>query len=202
MEQIQREHKISRFTLVTEALPPSFARKFSSEILDRRLQLGWMSFVMAHEGFDKPLFEHMKEAGCYYLVVGLESLSDGALDNVSKYAGREENVRFISEALEAEISIHINLIPNLPGTTYKDALEAYPHYLSWKKQGATFSVFPFEATASSKIGQNPEAFGLERELGPTPVAGQASFSENHVEVTDPAMSATEQSAVLDLYRVL
>jgi hypothetical protein len=202
IEALAHSHDIQRFTLVTEALPPGLAKRFAQELASRDIKCRWTSFAMVHEKFDAELFDNLARSGCEYLVIGLESLSDAALKNVKKYASRDDNIRFVELALNSGVGICLNLIPDLPGTTYREALDSYLIYCDWKDRGAKFSVFPFEATLSSEIGQNPTKFGLVQAAASEIYVGQSSFQQNHVAVIDPAMSVEERELILDIYRTL
>lgn len=204
LDELSTAHGITQFTLVTEALPPSFANKFSDALISRGAPYRWSSFAMVHDAFTDELFRKMVRAGCAGLVIGLESLSAEALKRVRKFATREANLRFVEAARRAGIKLRINLIPDLPGTSFVEAMSAADIYDNWRLSDAiTFSVFPFEVTRSSDVGKNPEEFGLIAAASDeVTLSGQALFTENHVDAIDPAMTDAERTAVLERYQKL
>lgn len=196
--QIAR-HGVRRFSLITEAIPPSFARRFSELVLLKGLRIQWSSFAMVDRHFTEAHFQLMKEAGCESLVIGLETMVDRVLSLVHKYATSADNAAFIKTAAKAGLALRINLIPDLPSTSHEEALHALRAMRELEELVDTVTVFPFEATRSSQIGRDPKKYGL------IPVAsksgsGQALFAANHLSVSDPGMTPDERASVVALYQ--
>src|SRR5262249_7581112 len=188
-----------RFSLITEAIPPSFALKFSQLILQRGLKITWSSFAMIDRHFTCQHFEVMAESGCEHLVVGLETMTDRVLNLVQKYATGDDNEWFLREAHRAGIRIVINLIPDLPTTTYEEALSCLDRLERLSETLEGVAIFPFEATQSSQIGRTPVRFGLQA-VSTGQATGQAAFAENHLQIVDAGMSDEERRQVHSLFR--
>lgn len=199
MEYQTRAHGVSRFVLITEAIPPAFARKVSELILRRGLRVQWSSFCMVDRRFSRELFEVMVRSGCTHLVVGVETMTDRVLALVRKHGHREENFRFVRDAHAAGVKLCINLIPDLPTTTYREAMESLNDFRQLRDCLSYVSVFPFEATASSAVGRAPAAFGLDVR-GTDSGQGMSEYAGNHLTVVDPAMTDGERSSVIASYR--
>lgn len=186
-----RTHGVNRFDIITEAIPPAFARHISEELLARGLEARWTSFAMVERRFTAELFELMVRAGCEFLVVGVETMVGRVLKHVRKAASEDDNRQFLVNAHGAGIGIHINLIPDLPTTTYEEAIGALEEFRRLRRCFRSVAVFPFEATRSSDIGREPETFGLHViTAGGT---GQAQNAINHLSVIDPGMSPDERA---------
>jgi Radical SAM superfamily len=192
-------HGVRRFSLVTEAIPPAFARRFSELVLERSIRIRWGSFAMVDHRLTSETLALMARAGCDSLVVGVESATDRVLALVDKQATHEENVRFIRDAADAGIGVYINLIPDLPTTTYDEALDSLALFRRLRPYLAGVAIFPFEATRSSRIGANPHAYGLEPREAPG-TSGQAEFASNHQAVVDRGMSDDERQEVHAAFR--
>lgn len=191
-------HGSRRFSLITEAIPPAFAKNFSTVVLERGLKLRWGSFAMVDSRFTRETFELMAQAGCDNLVIGVETMTDRVLQLVEKWANREENIRFLTDASAAGISLYVNLIPDLPTTTYQEAMDSLEVFKNLKNCLSGVAIFPFEATRSSAIGRAPEKFGLQT-IGTIGPSGQAEYANNHLNIIDPAMSADERAEVHRAY---
>lgn len=192
-------HGISHFTLITEALAPSAARKLVEEIDKAALTITWSSFVMVHSGFDRSLLRRMVKSGCVSVVVGMESMTTRVLRLVKKWADQEANEQFLQAAKGAGLKLTINLIPDLPTTTFSEAMASLEAVRRNAQAIETLSVFPFEATKSSELGRFPERFGLSAK----PSAGasrQAQYESNHLSVSDEAMSSEERDQVLAAFK--
>ncbi|MEX0972381.1 MAG: radical SAM protein [Solirubrobacterales bacterium] len=192
-------HGARRFSLITEAIPPAFSRRFSELVLERGIRVRWSSFAMVDRRFTPGVLRLMARAGCESLVVGVESATDRVLALVDKQSTGAESVRFIRAAAHAGIGVYINLIPDLPTTTYEEALDSLALFRGLRQYLAGVAIFPFEATRSSRIGANPGAYGLEPREGHGG-SGQAEYASNHQVVIDTGMSNDERGEVHAAFR--
>ena len=186
-------------SVITEAIPPGFARRLSKVLIERELHTPWHSFAMVDRHFDDELLGLMAESGCERLVIGVETMTDRVLELVEKHARREDNLRFIRRVHAAGIQATVNLIPDLPSTTAAEAMAALEDFQSVADCMEAVSVFPFEPTRSSRIGREPERYGLVGTASGGPAQGQAEFAANHLDVVDPAMNPAEREGVLRAY---
>jgi hypothetical protein len=198
LEHLITEYGVDRFTFVTESIPPAFARRMSTLILDRGLKIRWTSFAMVDRRFDRSLLELMAQAGCEFLVIGMETTVTRVLKLVHKSADREENIRFLKEAKAAGVKLRVNLIPDLPSTTYEEALESLEDIRGLADCVTSVAVFPFEPTRSSNVGRNPGRFGL-LPLADGDDTGVFSYALNHLQSTDPAMTDEQRADVHQRY---
>jgi hypothetical protein len=188
---------IRRFRFITESIPPAFARRACELIVERGLKVRWSSFAMVDRRFDRDLLALMVEAGCDFLVIGLETTNTRVLQLVHKSADREENLRFLRDAREVGMRLTINLIPDLPTTTYDEAMSSLADVEMLADCIEQISIFPFEPTRSSNVGRHPERFGL------VPAgrqgAGMTQYALNHLDSVDPAMTDEERAEVIRRY---
>lgn len=194
------KHGVSRYTLITEAIPPAFARAFSQELVGRGLNIRWSSFAMVHRQFDESLFRLMRQSGCDYLVVGLETMTSRVLKLVEKWADCEANAEFLGAARAAGIKLRINLIPDLPTTTFAEASASLNELSALVDCMELVAVFPFEATRSSRVGREPARYGLVQSSAQDGKR-QAQFEQNHFSVADTAMSQQDRTEIIRRYRV-
>lgn len=199
LADIIAELGVRRFSFITESIPPAFARRMSALIAERGLDLKWTSFAMVDRRFDRETLAAMVESGCEFLVVGMETTITRVLNLVHKSADREENLRFLRDAQAVGMKLWVNLIPDLPSTTYEEALTALADVEELADCFFAISVFPFEATKSSNVGRDPERFGL-RVLSSSDVVGQSEFALNHLHNSDPAMTEEQRREVHRRYR--
>ncbi|RJO61840.1 MAG: radical SAM protein [Dehalococcoidia bacterium] len=199
MEYQLNKHSVNRFSVITEAIPPAFAEKISRIILQRKLGVIWQSFAVADKHFTSETLNLVAKAGCEFLAVGLETMTSRVLSLMHKAATGEENINFLRAAKKAGLKIKINLIPDLPTTTYREAMDSLAIVRELHDCFSYISYFPFEVTLSSLVGRQPEFFGLQRVRSSTET-GQAQFRINHLEVIDPAMTGDEKGKVLAAYK--
>jgi len=142
---------------------------------------------MVEKHFTPELFALMREAGCEYLVIGAETMTDRVLALVNKFARQEDNIKFFQAARQQGIKLHVNLIPDLPSTTYEESIRSLELFRDLADCFESITIFPFEATRSSAIGRSPEHFGLQAIEG-AETGGQAQYAANHLPNIDPAMT--------------
>jgi hypothetical protein len=198
MEYLNKKYGAKTFSIITESIPPAFAKKMSLAILEKGLNIKWNSFAMVHDKFDSSTFKLMKESGCEFLVVGMESMNTRALKLVRKASDEYENIEFIDNAFKHQVDLKINIIPNLPSMTMKDALDSLDIIKKQIKKISSLAIFPFEVTKSSEIGREPTKFGLSVTYD-SKHTGQAQYRNNHLQINDTAMSPHQLSSVIDAH---
>lgn len=193
---------VTRFCLITEALPPKIAAKLSEEIVQQKLDIRWSSFAMVDPGYTEVILKQMSASGCECLYVGLETTIERVLRHVEKRANRKDTRRFLELCQQAGVGLVVNLIPNLPTMTTVEADADLRDLNVWLNGVDTVNIFPFEATRSSKIGRDPEKYGLVVVESDAAYSGQAEFAANNLRVADPAMTRLELADVLQRYETL
>jgi hypothetical protein len=194
LEHLVAEYGASRFTFITESIPPAFARRMCTLILERGLKIRWTSFAMVDRRFDRSLLELIGQSGCECLVIGMETMVTRVLKMVHKSADREENIRFLKDAKAAGVKLRVNLIPDLPTTTYEEAMAGLEDLRGLSEYVTSTAVFPFEPTRSSNVGRNPGRFGL-LPLADAEDTGIFGYALNHLQSRDPAMTDDQRADV-------
>lgn len=187
-------HQGNRFAIITESIPSSFARRMSMAILENGLDIRWSSFAMVDKHFTPELFRIMAESGCSYLEIGVESMTNRVLALVEKAATLEMNRLFLRSAADVGVNLKVNIIPDLPSTTYQEALASLKAFQSLEDCIASVGVYPFEPTRSSRIGRNPSHYMLQ----PTDsghLGGQSQYPANHFDREDPAMTLAQRHEI-------
>lgn len=201
MEALTQQFGVTRFEIVTESIPPAFARRLAKELADREMDIHWDSFAMADRRFDNDLMVLIAQSGCQYLTIGLETMVGRVLDLVHKSADPAENARFMRAARDAGLPLRINLIPDLPSTTYDEAVEGLEAMREFTDCFDVVAIWPFEGTRSSNIGRHPDKFGLrvvEPELDPS--LSTAQYAMNRLRYVDDAMTDEQRREVIRRYR--
>ena len=86
------------------------------EIKERKLKFQWTAFSRV-DTVNRELFTRMREAGCFFILYGVESGNQKILDNVRKKITLEETVAAVELARECDIRILASFIIGLPGET-------------------------------------------------------------------------------------
>jgi anaerobic magnesium-protoporphyrin IX monomethyl ester cyclase len=105
------------------------------------------------------IIELAKESGCIDLAVGIESISQSALNNINKKLNLEKAKEFLRILKKFDIGIRLNLIIGLPGEP-KDIVKKTIDFI---KEVGPSSVLLSVLTPvpGSKIFHHPEQFGIK-----------------------------------------
>jgi hypothetical protein len=161
----------TRFLLMTDAIPPMYAKRLAQELIQRDLKIMWGSrFLRVDTHYDRDLFLLLKKSGVDFGLgsLGMDSFSDSALNLVRKGYDRKVIIRFFEAAEGANVIFgKLNLIYDLPGTDYRDALDTVAFLERFINQYRSLAIFKFKLTPTSEMGLYPRRFGLRTELEKT-----------------------------------
>lgn len=154
------------FYLVTDSLAPRRAQLFSKALIEQNLNnaLKIYTYIMVDPGFTTENFQLMRKAGFHGVTVGVESLNDRVLELVQKRGRRNDILQLFENAAKAGLHLFVNMIANLPTMTYEEALAdiyTLKKVIQTNKYIHIKPAFRFALTASSEMGRNPSAYGLE-----------------------------------------
>jgi len=108
-------------------------RSIAQELKDRGLQIKFSCSARV-DGLNREKMELLKEMGCTFLNLGVESANDKILTNIAKNTTVKMNVKAIELAKEFGINTGINMLWNCPGDNEKtlrnnvDFLKTYQDY--------------------------------------------------------------------------
>ena len=124
IERQQRYH--NRFFSFNDSLINGNYRNFFSLcrlLVEKKLDILWGGNCRIDRRLNSEFLEQMKNAGCQYLIVGIESGSSKILKLMHKGFGIEEAERFIADCSKVGIKIIANWIVGFPGETEKEFAE-------------------------------------------------------------------------------
>jgi radical SAM superfamily enzyme YgiQ (UPF0313 family) len=91
-------------------------RDFAIELIHRNIKIQWGGFLRANVDQDTAIL--LKKAGCEFVFVGVESLSDETLELMNKRRTEADNLQAIRSLLAAGIRhVVAGFIPGFPGDT-------------------------------------------------------------------------------------
>lgn len=170
MRFLKDEYGISDFDFICDAIEPNYAVKLSREIVSAGLECGWMSYLRIDPRYSEASFKLMKESGCNVLAVGVESLDDGVLRRIDKGYSSRTAIAFVKKVLRSGIYVQLNMIIDLPGTTYESAkgqLMALKRVIRGAGPGAVGRIVTYRlgVSSSTKLGMHPSRYGIELKPG-------------------------------------
>ena len=178
-----------RFFDDTFTLDKDSVHEICSEFEKRRLGLSWTCLTKV-ACVDGPLLRHMKKAGCWQVLYGIESGDDRMLRLLKKGNTVEMNQRAIRLTQEAGLEVRGDFLVGSPGETW-DSLERTVRFaIDMDLDYAHFNKFvPFPGT---ELYMTLTAQGHEFDF-----FGSAIQDHERVYYVNPGMTAESFSAFLD-----
>jgi len=164
LRKLSEECNSRNFFFVDQATSPASMRRISRAIIDSGAEYHWQTEARFERKLDLPLLQQMHSAGCHKLLFGLESGNQRVLDLMEKGNRLEDTQRILEDCQEAEIGIHVFLICGFPTETEEEADASVEFILGveglTESPGFTYHVHPFGLETDSKVGLNPERYGV------------------------------------------
>jgi anaerobic magnesium-protoporphyrin IX monomethyl ester cyclase len=118
IEELIEEHgaKDLKFYDDTFTLSSQRVLQICHEFKKRRIEIPWCCLGRANT-LNKEMLRAMKEAGCWAIECGLESMEDRVLRSLNKVTTVEQNLRAVKLCHEVGISVRANFIVGTPSDT-------------------------------------------------------------------------------------
>jgi hypothetical protein len=134
-------------------------------MIERDLTLSWFCRAKLELAFTPALFRRMRQAGCFEVLFGLESVSPRMQKRMDKFVEgltRERIKAIFENAAAAGIGVHVNLIAGFPGDTPSETAASVDFLIEALAplSHATFALNEFALFPETPVMRNPE-FGIE-----------------------------------------
>jgi hypothetical protein len=161
IETLAKKHNQRRFTFIGECLPPVFAGAIADEIIKRKLDLRFWSYIRIDGKFTREIIEKLARAGCNKVTIGAESTENRILKLMKKGYTQEMIDRQVQWVKDAGIELKFNIIWDFPGTTREEALNVFAHVEKMKHRMNNFALFNFSLEKNSDMGRFPGKYHLK-----------------------------------------
>lgn len=153
------------FIFSDEALNMGVIINFCNAIIKNKMEFKWLCRLRIEENYTEDLFKLMKQAGCYEIMFGLESVSKKVLDAMNKYTkipDKKTITKVLNSVIKSDISVHLNLIAGFPGETSSDVEDTINFVIKTfgGKNGVTFTINKFSLFSNTAIMSNPNKFNI------------------------------------------
>lgn len=119
-------------------------------------------FPTRAKSLDEEIVSHLKDSGCSWIGLGIESGSDDRLKDVNKHMTTEDNLKAVKLLTKCRIKSKGFFMFGLPNETIDDAIKTIEFSQQLKREGLTSADFyiltPYPGT---DIWNNPDKFGIE-----------------------------------------
>lgn len=166
MKAIRKKDPRADFILISDAVPPQWYKKLAIMANAENFKLNTYSYMINNKALNEEFFAELSKAHVKSFVFGTESTSDRVLNLMAKQANRDIIIDNFKLARKYGIKIKVNLIPNYPTTTYREAMDAFKVIKEYKDIIMRIAVFKFYLSANTSMFENPSEFGLEIDDAP------------------------------------
>lgn len=199
IKNIKSRYGICNFYLVNECIQPDQAENISDLILKNNLKIRWTSYMRVDNRFTEEILKKMRDSG-FEGCLGLESTNDRVLKLIKKGYTKKMITKFLDKCLKINLIFkQVNIILNLPTTTFKEARAVFNFLEKYKKIIKFINYMDFKLTSTSQIGNNPQKYGIKI----LDNSRKSTFSRgylNQIEYIDnKGMSKEELNKVKNLY---
>ncbi len=164
LKTLSTECGSNSFFFVDQATSPASLRRISQGLIDSGAEYHWQTEARFERKLDLPLLRLMHRSGCRKLLFGLESGHQRVLDLMEKGTRLEDTRRILEDCQKAHIGIHVFLICGFPTETVEEADASVEFILGVEgltsSPGFTYHVHNFGLETDSKVGMNPERYGV------------------------------------------
>jgi len=162
MENIHKGLGFQRLNIVddTFTLNHRHAQAICDEIMRRNLKFQWNVFARA-DTVTADLLNRMKQAGCSWLLYGVESASPEILKTIKKGTTPDDIRRGTKLATEAGIGVFNSFIFGLPGESPETACQslAFAHELN-RDYDAKYGFHLLSPLPGTELYEKPKDYGL------------------------------------------
>jgi len=127
-----------------------------AEMMARKLNIGWTAFSRV-DTVSKDLLATMKEAGCFFILYGVESGNQEILNKAHKKITPQKTVEAVELAREAGIRTLASFIIGLPGETKETLAETVSFAKSLNTHYGFHLLSPFPGT---EVRERAQEWGL------------------------------------------
>lgn len=167
MIELSRRHGFDRFEIVTTAMSPAYAGRFSDELLRRGSRISWETRIKVERQFTRPLLVRMAKAGCEQISIGVESITGRVIRLMDKGDyDREDVERLLKDIRLAGVErTKIWLLPDFPTMSPSESQAQLDFLLDNAHLITIVNIFPFHVLPKTSICEEPSRFGIVLEPG-------------------------------------
>ncbi|MDA1094366.1 MAG: radical SAM protein [Acidobacteria bacterium] len=182
IETLVQETGQTGFHFVDEAAPPAGLEALAERLVARNVAITWWGNIRFEKAFTSDLAARLAASGCVAVSGGLEVASDRLLELMQKGVTVEQVARVTRAFTDAGVMVHAYLMYGFPTETLQETIDALERVRQLFEAGCIQSGFwhRFTVTAHSRIGLEPERYGITLAAQPPP-----SFAHNERPFVDP-----------------
>jgi radical SAM superfamily enzyme YgiQ (UPF0313 family) len=161
IKNIRERYPDCHINLISDAVPPKFYKELAMLANQENFPLNTHSYMINNKNLTEDFFIEASKAKIGTIVFGTESTNDRILDLMKKQGRRKDILENFRLAKKYGVSIKVNLIPNYPTTTYREAVQTVNDIVFFQDSISQLAVFRFYLSANTHMDKNPESYELD-----------------------------------------
>lgn len=160
LQTLQQKYGARHFQFCDETMSPNYGRRLAHALKERSMDIHWYTMARLQKGFDPETSQLWREAGCLFILMGLESAN---AELAQKMVKGTENA--ITEAVfrnlhQAGIFTFAYLFFGFPGETLETATETLQFIRKNQEFINSLGSGVFILQKTTPIFKNHQAFGI------------------------------------------
>lgn len=206
LAELVTKYQARHFSFGDETMSPHYARRLAEGILARNLDFSWSMLSRLQKGFDPETCNLLRQSGCTYVMLGLESANPQVSAWMEKGTVNQRSVEVYQNLDQAGIYNFSFVFFGFPGETREMATETMQFITEHHRYMHAIGAGTFSLKKYSPMFRHPERYGVVA-LDPNDVADDWTVDVGFS--VDRGMTPAEAQAfyrefsqhVWDLYRV-
>lgn len=161
IKSIRERHPGVAINLVSDAVPPKFYKELAILANQENFELNTHSYMINNKNLTEDFFIEASKAKIGKIVFGTESTNDRVLELMKKQGRRKDILENFRLAKKYGIGIKVNLIPNYPTTTYREAAQTVNDIVFFQDAISQLAIFKFYLSANTAMDKDPDTYELD-----------------------------------------
>lgn len=160
LQTLQQKYGARHFQFCDETMSPNFGRRLAHALKEREMDVHWYTMARLQKGFDPETSKLWREAGCLFILMGLESANAELAQKMVKGTDNSLTETIFHNLHEAGIFTFAYLFFGFPGETLATATETVEFVR--KNQGIINSLGTgvFYLQKTTPVFRNHKAFRM------------------------------------------
>lgn len=163
--RLKKRYNAKRFVFSSASIRPRFLSEISAQLIRRKENVRWSSFVRLEDGLDEKAIRQIKKSGCHHLGVAPESFCSETLKRMHKGFMLKNVMSVVRRIKHIYGKVNVNIIACFPGENIDDFIRTME---ACRREGACGTVFKYDLKIGSPIWHSSIDYGIKQLEPPSP----------------------------------
>lgn len=164
IEALNKKYNVKYFHLMDDCVPVNFAEKFAQCIIDKKLEVYFMTFMRFEKKMTKQYLQKLYDAGMRLIIWGLESPSQDRLNYINKGLNMEVVKRVLADCKEIGIKSNVTFIVDFPNETKEELQYTIDFIKEYTDLISFVQIHQFTLLENTPMFNNPEKYNISQDF--------------------------------------